>query len=239
VDILINKKDGTFADPVVYQWNGTDFGRQIALTDLNGDGELDILAWDTGLVEKPGFMLNNGDGPFALATQGPAIDNAPDQGFSALVPADVNGDGKMDFIGADGGGFSVYLNSGNGTFNGGTRYYESGKSGMGLAVADFDGDGKLDVANAFTSSTPSDANVFVWSNKGGGAFASGTPYPIPVSYRENEQSPYGITAGDFNGRREARSRRGAATVQQRHRHPDQQGERHVQGRRYDQGGDPE
>lgn len=113
---------------------------------------------------------------------------------SGLLEADFNNDGKLDLAGVRNGGFGdvvvIALGSGDGTFQG-ARTYQAGESGaqlVGLVAADFNGDGKLDLAvpNSF------DNTVSIFLGNGDGTFqpqltfATGT-YPVSV------------IAADFNG----------------------------------------
>jgi hypothetical protein len=66
---------------------------------------------------------------------------------TAVVTGDFNGDGKLDWVVANGGDNSLYLYFGNGD---GTAQLPiilrlSGRSPVGLATADLNGDGKLDL----------------------------------------------------------------------------------------------
>ena len=84
-------------------------------------------------------MPGNGDGTFQTAK---SYDAAP--GLGQIVIADMNGDGKMDIVTADGGAtFSVRYGNGDGTFSRSVAYSNPGYS---VAVADFNGDGAEDLA---------------------------------------------------------------------------------------------
>ena len=108
--------------------------------DFNGDGRLDIA------VGSGAVLLGKGDGTFQ-----------PEVDYPLGVPlavGDFNNDGKPDLIGINSGSgtVSVLLGKGDGTF-GFAMNSPAGDVGIagGLAVGDFNQDGKLD-AVALTSS---------------------------------------------------------------------------------------
>ena len=69
--------------------------------------------------------------------------------FGTLVfYADLNGDGHQDLVFAMDGSLGVSLGNGDGTFGAMTNLPSGSFPGLylGLTVADFNGDGKLDIA---------------------------------------------------------------------------------------------
>ena len=121
----------------------SDVKAPIALGDMNNDGIPD-------LVTSAGVMLGNGDGTF----QSPLPSIVP--GAISFALADVNGDGYLDVIavmatGNKLGQVSVQLGNGDGTlkssafFKTGTSI-KTGSNPLSVAVADFNGDTKLDLA---------------------------------------------------------------------------------------------
>ena len=119
----------------------------VALTDLNGDGKLDVvLALTRGRVA---VRFGRGDGRFRAARSYRSGVEPWD-----ITVADLNQDGKADLAVADYGGQSawVYLGIGGGSFAAGTRYRSPGPV-ESVSVADFDGDGILDIV------TPEDGTI--------------------------------------------------------------------------------
>lgn len=129
---------GSFAAPVNYQ-NGTPSGAT-AVGDFNNDAKPDfaVVSYSGG---KATILLNNGVGSFTVAG------NFAVSGLlNAVAASDLNGDNNLDLVVATSVGVSVLTGNGNGTLNGEARYQILPYSAAGLAIADFNGDKKPDVA---------------------------------------------------------------------------------------------
>ncbi len=107
--------------------------------------------------------------------------------------ADLRNDGREDLVVANGSqGMVVLLNKGNGTFGKPTIYIVCGNNCAGpesCTVADFNLDGKLDVACA----AHLDDSYFFYGNGKGGFGAA-----IPIAETIKNQGGFSIAAGDFN-----------------------------------------
>lgn len=122
-------------------------------------------------------------------------------GPQQVLVGDFNGDNKLDFITVDVSGqdFTVYLNEGGGNYpDYGTQRFPTVTPGpIKGVVADFNGDGKLDVAivangigNSNTQTTSGAVEIFY--GNGDGTFVHGPTVVIPNS------QPNSITAFDYN-----------------------------------------
>jgi hypothetical protein len=107
--------------------------------DFDSDGKLDLAV---GNVATPTISLFKGHGD---ATFGPevALQAAP-YGAVWLRAVDIDGDGKTDLVGLS-GGLSIYGGNGDGTFRP-PLHYASASTPWDGAIADFDLDGRLDIA---------------------------------------------------------------------------------------------
>jgi FG-GAP-like repeat/Abnormal spindle-like microcephaly-assoc'd, ASPM-SPD-2-Hydin len=183
--IFLSNGDGTFSQGTTINLGKNVSFNIIATADFNGDGKPDLLAQTSTFFY---VLLGNGDGTFQVTT--PITTNIGTQIFSVVV-ADVNRDGKADVIGKSGSQLFVFLGRGDGTFGTATIYTPLANGFSGFTVADFNGDGKLDIAvdgdiaNAI-------GPVGVMLGNGDGTFQT-------AKLSTGVNSPFGIAAGDFNG----------------------------------------
>jgi hypothetical protein len=141
--LLLGNGDGTFKSATSINTLANIFNPVVG--DFNGDGKLDLAsAGSTYVSVVPG----NGDGTFQPAR------NYAVGGFvsGTMAAGDFNGDGKLDlatgyFDSVSGGGVSVLLGNGDGTFQTARNLVlGSGVVPSSVAVGDFNRDGKLDMA---------------------------------------------------------------------------------------------
>jgi hypothetical protein len=193
--VLFSKGDGTFADPVFIDMNGTTLNfslTSVALGDINGDGTLDIVATTTGgYYDAPAIItiLGNADGTFQPAVTQPF---GTAYTFAGATLADLNGDGKLDLLlsddGAAGGTLpssSIIFGDNSGIFNTANAVpLTSGISLRKVLVGDLNGDGKPDLAlisagvQSGYSITTTNRGLLVYLNNGDGTFTAADTYEI-------------------------------------------------------------
>jgi sugar lactone lactonase YvrE len=163
----------------------------LAAGDLDGDGKLDFAtANNTGNTTSI-FRNTSSVGNISLATK---IDLMTGSGPQSALIGDIDGDGKLDLaIGNIASSVSLFRNiSTPGTISFDTRLnFSAGSLPRRGAIGDIDGDGKLDLAFADSSS-----NVVLvlrnTSTSGNISFAS------TVSFATGSSS-FGLTIGDIDG----------------------------------------
>jgi hypothetical protein len=184
VAVLFGNGDGTFRGPVIYGPIGFGIPSGLAVRDLNGDGISDLVVGNNCLEST----CQSGGGVFILLGEGhgkfhPVVAySSGGQNAGALTLGDVNRDGRIDVLVVNktpSNTVGVLLGNGDGTFQPAVPSPVLSSVGQ-IAVADFNRDGKLDMAISTGS---------LLLGKGDGTFLQ----PIDL-----EDSGGGIAVGDFN-----------------------------------------
>ena len=188
--ILFGNGDGSFQDnratPIGYlslPWAVTG--------DFNGDGFPDVAVTTNSPSNLLDILLNDGKSGFSVAHSYtlPGI-------VYSFAAADLNGDGKLDLVilaasPINGWSLDVLLGKGDGSFGSPSSYSPVQRGSVqeppGLVIADFNGDGKPDVAvQTFDAS-----DVIVFLNNGDGTFGPSMAYYAGSGITS-------LAAGDFN-----------------------------------------
>ena len=196
IRLLYGNGDGTLRVPASYDAGGSG-PYSTAVGDFNGDGKPD-LAVALANSFTVGILLGNGDGSYQRAV----TYSAGTYPFSVAV-GDFNGDGKLDLAVADyydstytQGAASVLLGNGDGTFQNAVTYSSGGLYTFSVAVGDFNGDGRLDLALAsqcLSNGVCSSGSAGILLGNGDGTFQNALTYPSSGLYT------YAVAVGDFNG----------------------------------------
>ena len=169
--VAFNQGDGTGGVSVM-QLLPTGGAGTMRAVDLDGDGAMDLVNLRLTSVSQLTYARNDGYGNFNAIVLNPYFPAAP----AALSFGDVDGDGHLDVsIAAPYGVISVQRATGAGTFDGPTLL-STGPQGVSLQVADFDGDGVMDVSG------PVNARLYTVFGVGDGTFArQSIVNPVPLT----------------------------------------------------------
>jgi hypothetical protein len=184
VSVMLGNGDGTFG--VQSEYGAGSNPRYVAIGDLNGDGKHDLAVANYGDATVS-VLLGNGDGTFGVKTDY-GTGNYP---YSVAL-GDLNGDGKPDLAVANYGYYyystvSVLLGNGDGTFGAKADFATGGQS-ISVAIGDFNGDGKPDLA----VSNVNTHTVSVLLGSGDGTFG-------PKSDYGTGNEPSSVATRDLNG----------------------------------------
>lgn len=205
VNVLLGNGDGTFTLKSSFPFFGAE---TVTAGDFNGDGKLDlaVVAQAQGSSDAVVIFLGNGDGTF----QSPVFTSLGGLvGAWQAAAGDFNKDGHLDLAistrnefgsTSSGNDVIVLLGNGDGTFQPTLTTLALPAAGYGVAVADFNNDGNLDLV----ATTPSDGGISVFLGNGTGTF---TPVDNPLSLSlptagaviPGFATPSFVAVGDLNG----------------------------------------
>jgi hypothetical protein len=185
---------------VLAPWEGFDTSRypqghtswSACSGDFDGDGDADLAVCSWYANSALTLLFGDGAGRFA-----PPVFYPLPRGAIDLAAADFDTDGDLDLAVAntgqtwEGTSFSLFLNQGNGAFlDAGPR--ATGKGPAGMATADFDGDGLVDVAVAHDDYIVYGHSIAIVLAGPGGMFQ-------PPSVVQLTPGTFDLAGGDLDG----------------------------------------
>jgi hypothetical protein len=181
--IWFNGGDSTGSNTGVFNNSGQVLGdsdtTSVALGDLDGDSDLDLVAGNGGTFgefEPNRVWLNSGLNTGIFIDSGQSLGNVP--GFpllgdptTSVVLGDIDGDADLDLIAGNGGDFvspnRVWRNDGDANFSEDPVPQELGRnSTTSIALGDLDGDGDLDLVAGNGGTLGGSEPNRVWLNSG-------------------------------------------------------------------------
>jgi hypothetical protein len=189
VSVLVGDGTGNFVLGPSFQFPVNTFPISLAVADFNGDGKAD-LAIVLGGSNQVAALLGDGTGHFAEAPGSPFV---TDKNPNFVAIGDFNTDGFSDIAVANFGGdnVTVLLGNGSGEFSYAPNSpFPVGRSPNEIAIADFNGDGVVDLATANANGTS--VTILLSDDHGGFSQPAGSPFATAISAES-------IASGDFNG----------------------------------------
>jgi hypothetical protein len=181
--------------------SGNTGARTVATADLNGDGDIDIVAGyadsnvEDGMLalffQGPPDLANGSTEPVFTSVTSP-LSTGPSGGVYSVATADLDGDGDLDIVSTGAGlffdgtgpfsipGLTVFLQgSSPGVFSPGGTFLQMGFSSdpRSVATADFNGDGEIDIVGLDAASNPNSLSLFIQDSQGFPMVASQTLIP--------------------------------------------------------------
>jgi len=189
---ILGNGNGTFGKPNSFSVPGAT---ALAIGDFNGDGNMDV-ACATVVDDAAEVVLLLGEGNGQLGSPVTIVSEGSPTDIAIVAAADLNNDGHLDLIAADGSYSSektlVLLGNGDGTFQKPTVYAMSGPTALG--AADFNGDHKIDIVTA--NSFENGSLVSVLLGEGDGTFQV-APQTALSAFKAGANS-VGMASADLN-----------------------------------------
>jgi hypothetical protein len=187
VSTLLGDGTGSFAPQANSPFMVGNDPRSVALGDLDGDGNLDLVTANSG-SNTVSILLGDGTGSFAPQANSPfPVGAAPE----SVAIGDLNGDGQLDLATANRNvnNVSVLLGDGTGSFvPEANSPFQVGTSPESVAIGDLNGDGQPDLAVANRNGN----NVSVLLGDGTGSFGMQTTFTTGAR-------PSFVAIGDLDG----------------------------------------
>jgi hypothetical protein len=194
ISVLFGGGGGVLGDAASYPTVAGGETSNLAVGDLNGDGNLDVVAANPQRASISVFLGSADGTSMSAAITTPIGIVGGSQPYSTAI-ADFNGDGVNDVAVGDivNGPINVLLGKGDGTFEEPVPYTTSGTGPFIIWTADFNLDGIADLATANRGSR----EVSVLLGRGDGTFRKAIRSSTGPK-TTFDSGPYSIAVADFN-----------------------------------------
>jgi len=185
--VLLGTGTGAFGPVSLFSTGAGSNPNNLAVADVNGDGQLDLLTANLG-SSTVGVLLGTGTGSFGTVNTLNVGNSFP----ASIAVADVNGDSKPDLLIANLGSDTAGVLLGTGTGSFGTMCtFDVGVTNrpFAIVVADVNGDGQPDLLTANTNG----GSVGVLLGTGTGSFGAVS------TFSTGGNAPDDVAVADVNG----------------------------------------
>ncbi|WBO85241.1 FG-GAP-like repeat-containing protein [Hymenobacter yonginensis] len=187
LSVLRNQGNGTFTAEHIQASSAA--GDNLIPADMDADGDLDLVhagATTSGSCRLAMYLNSNGQFTGSSRILGSVAC------LTLLQLGDLDNDGDLDAVGADGGMLYTYLNGGAGSFRLGSSWTPSARA-RHLQLADLNADGYLDILTTHDESTGgvTQQRFRLWQNRQNLTFSS-TPLQATGYVK-------GMTVADVDG----------------------------------------
>ena len=175
---------------------GNAHSRDVALADLDGDGDLDAFVANIQFTAPPQNRVWINQGGAQAGSPGTFFDSGQGLGDGqsyAVALGDLDGDGDIDAFVGNSSANRVWLNDGTGTFQADAQQLGANIT-LDIALADVDDDGDLD---AIAANLDSGAPNTLWINQGG--FQGGTEGVFVAAGLLGMTQADSVAVGDLDG----------------------------------------
>ncbi len=183
------KNDGYASFPYTEQTLNTsaDHACSVYATDLDGDGDIDVLSASKYESRIAWYKNNNGLGAFIPEI---SISNLANYA-SSVYAADIDGDGNMDVLSASEADNKIawYQNDGSASFSNPHVISTNASCASSVYATDLDNDGDVDVLSA----SYNDNKIAWYQNDGAGNFGAEQIISTNANYA------YSVYAADIDG----------------------------------------
>ncbi|MBS3132124.1 VCBS repeat-containing protein, partial [Candidatus Woesearchaeota archaeon] len=192
----VYRNSSKYVAPVAFSDATNDFGLRLA--DLNNDGYIDLIQSRQATSEKKVWLNGHSNWTEASSFSPPEYFTDGSNLDKGLRLADVNNDGFPDLLLGYGTSKSAWLNNGTGwhrdiAWDPPIAFVSAGVDG-GVQLADFNGDGRVDILQAKEGAAKK-----AYLNKGNGWKDASSDWIMPSYFVKSDGSDYGARLSDING----------------------------------------